>query len=243
MSGHSHWKTIKRTKETEDKKRGRIFSKLSKLISIAVKEGGPDPSTNPRLRIVMEEAKKSNMPSANIEKAIKKGSGELPGETLEEFLFEVYGPNNIAIIIEGITDNKNRTLGEIKKILNDNNGKLANEGAVRWMFDRMGVIIIDLKLPVANFQTKEDLELAIIETGVKDIIQENNQLILFTKPEDLEKIKKEIEEKEIEVESACLEWISKEYIEIEEKDKRIFEKLFESLDENDAVQKIYCNIK
>lgn len=243
MSGHSHWKTIKRTKDAEDKKRGRVFSKLSKIISIAAKEGGIDPTANPRLRIAIDEAKKSNMPKANIEKAIKKGSGELPGENLEEVLFEAYGPNNIAIIIEGITDNKNRTLGEIKKIISSHGGKLANEGSVKWMFDKMGIIVIDLKMPVASFQTKEELELAIIEMGVKDIVHENSQLILFTKPEELEKIKKILEEKGIEAESSSLDWVAKEYIDITEKDKEVFEKLFESLDDNDAVQNIYCNIK
>jgi len=136
MSGHSHWKTVKRGKEAEDKKRGQIFSKLSREISVAAREKGGNPETNPTLRIAIEKAKGFNLPKENIERAIKRGTGELAGEELESVLFEAYGPGGIAIIIEGITDNKNRTLGEIKQILNQNGGKLVGEGGVQWMFER-----------------------------------------------------------------------------------------------------------
>jgi len=138
MSGHSHAKTVKRVKEANAKKRGQIFSKLARLISVAVKEGGPNPETNSKLRLAFEIAKEANMPKENIERAIKRASGEAEGEKLEEILFEAYGPGGIAIVIEGITDNKNRALGEIKQILNQHNGKLVGEGAVRWMFERKG---------------------------------------------------------------------------------------------------------
>ena len=136
MSGHSHWKTTKRTKEGEDKKRGIIFSKLAREISMAAKEKGKDPETNPKLRFVVERAKQYNLPKDNIERAIKRGVGELPGEDLEKVFFEAYGPGGIAIIIEGITDNKNRALAEIKQILNQHQGKLTGPGSVKWLFER-----------------------------------------------------------------------------------------------------------
>ena len=136
MSGHSHAKTVKRTKESGDKKRGQVFSKMAKVISIAAREGGADPDVNSRLRTAIETAKKWNLPKDNIERAIKKGTGELASEKLEEFLFEAYGPSGVAIIIEGITDNKNRSLGEIKQTLNQYGGKLVGEGGARWLFER-----------------------------------------------------------------------------------------------------------
>lgn len=136
MSGHSHFKTIKRIKEAGDKKRGQIFSKMARAISVAVKEGGPNPENNPKLKAVIETAKSVNMPKENIERAILRGSGKIEGEKLEEVLFEAYGPGGVAIIIEGITDNKNRALGEIKQVLNQKGGKLVGEKGVRWMFER-----------------------------------------------------------------------------------------------------------
>ncbi|PJA84290.1 MAG: YebC/PmpR family DNA-binding transcriptional regulator [Candidatus Nealsonbacteria bacterium CG_4_9_14_3_um_filter_37_13] len=136
MSGHSHARTIKHQKELTDKKRGQIFSKLARLISVAVKEGGPNPEINSKLRLAIEMARSTNMPRGNIDRAIKRGAGEIAAEKLEEVLFEAYGPGGIAIIIEGITDNKNRALGEIKQALNQNGGKLVSEGAVKWMFER-----------------------------------------------------------------------------------------------------------
>ena len=159
MSGHSHAKTVARVKNAEDAKRSRAFSKMVRLLSVAAKESG-DPASNPKLRIAVEQAKKVNMPKDTIERAIKKGTGELSGENLEEVSFEALGAEGIALIIEGITDNKNRTLQEIKQILNQHNGKIAGEGSVKWMFERKGVIIIP---------KKENLELVIIEAGAEDI--------------------------------------------------------------------------
>jgi YebC/PmpR family DNA-binding regulatory protein len=136
MSGHSHFASIKHKKAITDAKRGKIFSKLSRQVSVAAKEKGGDPDTNPALKVAIQRAKEFNLPKENIERAIKKGTGELEGAKLESVLFEAYGPGGIAIIVEGITDNKNRSLGEIKQILNQNGGKLVGEGGVRWMFER-----------------------------------------------------------------------------------------------------------
>lgn len=138
MSGHSHWAGIKHKKAIVDAKRGKLFSKLAKIIAVAAREKGGDPAMNPRLRIAMETAQKANMPKENVERAIKRGTGELEGVKLEEITLEIFGPQGIAILVEGITDNKNRTMGEIKKILSEHNAKLGTEGSARWAFDKSG---------------------------------------------------------------------------------------------------------
>ena len=242
MSGHSHAKTIKHQKEITDKKRGNIFSKLSRHISLAAKEKGGNPETNSALRMALEQAKSFNLPKENIERAIKRGTGETEGERLEEVIFEAYGPGSIAIIIEGITDNKNRTLGEIKQILNQNNGKLVGEGAVKWMFERKGCITINLRSQTQD-RKKEEIELMVIESGAEDIYWYDDNLDVYTKTEDLEKVRKSIEERSVQTESASLDWVAKETVESDEKQKEGCQKLFEALDENEAVQGVYSNIK
>ena len=240
MSGHSHWASIKHKKGSEDEKRGKIFSKLTRQILIAAKQGGSDPETNPTLRMAIEKAKEFNMPKDNIERAIKKGSGELEGEKLEEVIFEAYGPGNIAIIIEGITDNRNRALGEIKQILNQHSGKLVGEGAVRWMFQRQGCVTVnkdELKV------SKDDLELTAIEAGAQDIYEHENILDIYTKTEDLEKVKNALEGKGIKIDSSSLDWVAKEMVTLDEKQKGQAQALFEALDESDTVQEIYSNLK
>lgn len=233
MSGHSHAKTVARTKGTADAKRSKAFSKMARVIIITAKEGGGDPNTNSKLRIAIEQAKQVNMPKDKIERSIKKGTGELEGEKLESVIFEAYGPNNIAIILEGITDNKNRTLAEVKKILNQYHGKLANEGSVKWLFERRGTIIINNK--------SEDLELMAIEAGAEDILEQDDFVIIYTKPDELEKVKKNLEEKSIKIESSSLDWVAKEQIEADGKES--LEKLFGALDDNDDIQNIYSNLK
>lgn len=240
MSGHSHFHSIKYKKALEDQKRGKVFSKFSRLISIAVRERGSDPNTNSKLRLAIEQAKSANMPKENIERAIKRGAGELGAERLEGVIFEAYGPGGIAIIIEGITDNKNRTLGEIKQILSQNNGKLAGGGSVKWLFERKGAITVNSKEETVN---KEELELEAIEAGAEDIYWHDDILDVYTKPGELEKVKKNLEAKEIKIDSASLDWVAKEMVEVEEKNKEALEKLFEALDENEAVQDIYSNLK
>jgi YebC/PmpR family DNA-binding regulatory protein len=250
MSGHSHFKSIKRTKEAGDKKRGQIFSKLSREISLAAREGS-NPDTNSKLRLVIEKAKRFNMPKENVERAIKRGSGEIEGKKLEEVLFEAYGPGGIAVIIEGITDNKNRALGEVKQVLNKNNGKLVGEGAIRWMFERKGVIEVRGMRP--EDKKKVDLELMAIESGAEDVYwhdvspqndsrQERDTLYVYTKAEELEKVRKNLEEKGIPVYSASLDWVAKEEVSLNEKDKTACQKLFEELDELESVQEIYSNL-
>jgi YebC/PmpR family DNA-binding regulatory protein len=241
MSGHSHWATIKHQKGAADIKRGQTFSKMARLISIAVKEGGIDPDKNPKLRLAIEKAKSLNMPKDNVDRSIKKGSGELAeGIQLEETSFEAFGPSGIAVIIETITDNKNRTLSEIKKIFNLTNSKLAGEGSVKWLFNRKGVLIANAG---QTAKTKEELELMAIEAGAEDMSWRDDSLEIFTKIEDLEKIKETLAEKGLIIESASLDWVAKELVELPEKEKAACEKFFELLDESDSVQDIYSNLK
>lgn len=243
MSGHSHWAGIKHKKQIADLQRGKVFSKLAKEIEIAARDGG-NPEMNPKLRVAIEKAKAAKMPSDNIEKAIKRGTGEILGEKkLEEIIIEAYGPGGIAIIIEGITDNKNRTLNEIKQVLNQGGGKMVSEGAVKWMFERKGCIVINSKIQNPNFQTREELELATIEAGAEDIYWHNDSLDIYTKIEELEKVKNNLEKNGIKIDSISLDWVAKDIIEADEKTKENCQKLFESLDNLESVQEIYSNLK
>lgn len=243
MSGHSHAKTVKSKKEAGAKERSQIFSKMNRLITVAIRSGGPNPETNSKLRMAIESARSFNMPNDNIERAIKKASGEGEEGKLEEFVFEAYGPGNIALLIEGITDNRNRALGEIKKILSRYNGKLVQEGAIKWMFERKGYISIELEKQDEEFKDKEKLELTAIEVEAEDIAWNNNNLDVYTSIENLEKIKKDLEEKGIKIASSGLEWKPKEEVEFDTKQKEGCQKLFEALGEDDNVQDIYSNLK
>ena len=237
MSGHSHAKTVKRVKEAGDKKRSQIFSKMAKAIVLAVKEGGPNPEANSKLKMTIDTAKKFNLPKNNIERAIKQGQGELEGEKLEFILVEALGPGNTSIIIEGITDNKNRSIGEIRQILNKYNGKLASEGSVKWLFERKGIILIKDKK-----ENEEETELKIIEAGAEDIKKVEDFFEVKTKPEDFDIIKNNLINLGFEIESGTIEFRAKEIINISEREKESCIKLFDALDENDAVQEIYSNI-
>lgn len=236
MSGHSHWKTIKFKKGAADAKKGQAFSKISREITMAAKEGGSDLTFNSKLRMIVEKARSFNMPADNIERSIKKGTGELEGGTLETVLFEGYGPGGVAIIVEGITDNKNRTFNEVRQILNQNGGKFVGEGGVKWMFDRKGEITV-------SSENKEEAELAAIEAGADDVVEGQGFLDVYTKPEEIEKVKKAMEEKGLKIESASIGWVAKENITINETDKKACEKLFEALDSSDDVQEIYSNFR
>jgi len=242
MSGHSHAKTVKHQKELDAKKRGKVFSKVTRLISVAVKEGGSNPDTNPKLRLAFETAKKWNMPKENIERAISRMSGESSTESLEEVVFEGFGPGGIAVMVEGITDNKNRTIGEVKQIFNQNQGKLAGEGAVKWLFEKRGAITIKPEEQL-KMKNKDELELTAIESGAEDIYWYDDTLDVYTKPDDLEAVKQKLEEKEIKVDSTSIDLVPKEEVSLNDADKAACQKLFDALDENDSVQNIYSNLK
>jgi len=238
MSGHSHWHQIRFKKGIEDAKRSKIFSKLSKEITIAARDGGGDLVFNPTLRSIVDKSKLANMPADSIEKAIKKGTGELAGVSYEEFVIEAYGPAGTALMIDGITDNKNRSLGEIKLIITQHGGKVVNEGAIKWMFEKKGVLNIN----DPKGKSKDDLELLAIEAGAEDVNWEEESLYIYTRPEDLEKTRKALEEKGLKTDSANLEWVPKENIEVDDEAREKNQRLFEALDEHDDVSNVYSNI-
>ncbi|NMB47272.1 YebC/PmpR family DNA-binding transcriptional regulator [Patescibacteria group bacterium] len=231
MSGHSHWSTIKFKKGVEDAKRSKIFSKLAREITITAKEHGADLDFNPRLKMVIDKAKAANMPSSNIDKAIKKGTGEIKGEILEEFLIEAYGPGNIAILIEGITDNMNRTINELKQIVSKNGGKVVEQGAIKWMFEKKGIIVVQ--------KDNEEMELDLINAGADDISISEDMFIIETKVENLDQTRKNIGKMNYSVKDASLAWIPNERI---EGDKEKNYKLFEALDESEDVKELYYNL-
>ncbi len=231
MSGHSHFATIKRKKEATDKKRGQVFARISQVIALAAKQGGKVLENNPKLKNAIEEAKKINAPKSLIDKAIQKGAGELAGSKIESFLFEAMGPENSIFLIEGITDNKNRTLGEIKKILQDNKGKLVTEGSVKWQFEQKGIIFIKIK-------NKEEQELEAIEVGAENIEEADGFLKIYTKMNELEDVKKHFDK---EIESSKIEWVAKEKIEVN--NLKEIESLAEALFDNDDIQEVYSNLK
>lgn len=237
MSGHSKWSQIKHKKGIADKKKAKIFSKISRMISIAAKNGN-DPQANPKLRLAIEKARQVNMPKATIERAIKKASNLEKEENLEEINIEGFGPYGVALIIEAITDNKNRTLAEIRNILSKYNGKLASEGSVKWLFDFYGKIVISLE----NYKF-EDLETMAIEFNCEDIKKENKNAVILTKPEDLDEIRKNFENQNIKIESKEFDYIPKNPIKLTDEEKKQLEKLFFELEENDDVQEIYSNVE
>lgn len=242
MSGHSKWSQIKHKKALTDAKRGKIFSKMARLIAVAARQKGGEPSINASLRMAIEKARSSNMPSENIERAIKKGTGELASVRMEEFSAEAYGPGSVALIVEGVTDNKNRTLSEIKFILGQHGGKLAEMGSVLWLFEKKGSLVVSRQ---TNNTQKDALELLAIDCGAQDLKWQTDELLeIFTKPEELEKTKKCLEQKGIKTETASLDLVPKNEIEItDEKAKQQLEKLLEALDENDDISEIYSNMK
>ncbi|MBU4351030.1 YebC/PmpR family DNA-binding transcriptional regulator [Candidatus Parcubacteria bacterium] len=244
MSGHSHAKTIKHAKEITDQKRGQIFSKMARAIAIAVRDGGSSIDTNYKLKTTIDRAKNFNMPNENIDRAIKSASGDIGGKNLSEFLFEAYGPGGIAILIEGITDNKNRVLLEIKQILAQRNSKLAQEGSVRWMFERRGIIVILLEDQSEPWKNKEALELKAIEAGAENFIwRPDNLFKVQTTADKAQEVKEEFQRQNIKVESSSIDWVAKNEIPISETDQKQAEKLFNDLDENNDVQDAYSNLK
>lgn len=235
MSGHSKWSSIKHKKALTDAKKGKVFSKLAALISVTAKTGG-DPSTNPNLRLYVDKARQAGMPKDNIERAIRRGTGELGGAQLEEVTYEAYGSGGVGIIIEGVTDNKNRTVAGIKAILNKYNAKLAELGSVNYLFDKQGVIIV-----AKNEKSTDDIELLAIDAGAEDFVEEGGQVIIYTTPTNLENTKKRLEAEGLTVESAEVSLVPKVTVPVEESKKEGIMKLLDALDDLDDVTNISTN--
>lgn len=238
MSGHSHWATHKHHKGIMDAKRGAIFTKFGRLISIAAREGG-DPDMNYKLRLAIDNARGVNMPKENIDRAIKIGTGENKDSALiEEVLYEAYGPNQVALLIEGLTDNKNRTVSEVKTLLTKNGGKFVPSGSISFMFKRCGVIVFSLE----KYKT-ENLEIETIESGAEDFKIEEEVFVVITRVEDLQAVKTYFEGKNFVPESASLGYLPTQTVSLSDEDLEKYFKLKEILEDNADVQTVWDNLQ
>ncbi|MEJ2636402.1 MAG: YebC/PmpR family DNA-binding transcriptional regulator [Calditrichia bacterium] len=236
MSGHSKWANIRFRKERQDAARGKVFTKLIKEITIAARMGGGDLESNPRLRTAVQNAKGANMPTKNIENAILKGTGELPGVVYEEIAFEGYGPGGVAMYINATTDNRNRTVSEIRHLLSKYGGNLGETGSVSWVFEKKGLI----RVPRENYD-EEELMLMAIEAGADDLKVEDQFYEIYTQFEDLYKVRSAMEETGIEVENSEIAMIPQNNIKLEGKQAEQMLKLMNALEDNDDVQDVFAN--
>jgi YebC/PmpR family DNA-binding regulatory protein len=240
MSGHSKWATIKRKKGATDAARGRLFTRLIKEITIAARNGGGNPEGNPRLRLAIQTAKDSNMPADNIKRAIQKGTGELPGVAYEEVTFEGYGPGGVAILVDVVTDNNNRTVSEMRHVFSRNHGNLGQTGSVGWMFHKKGTIVVaraKQKPPV----TEDDLLNIILDGGADDMQADEDAFHIITSPQAFDGVKKALEDKGIVIENAALQMVPQNTVKVTGKEAEQTLKLMEALEEHDDVQNVYSN--
>ena len=233
MSGHSKWSTIKRKKGAADAKRGAIFTRLSKDITLTARDSGGNPDMNPSLRLAIKKAKAANMPVANIERAIKKGTGDLPGIKYDDIIYECYGPNGVAIILECLTDNKKRTVSEIKNILTKSGGNLGESGCVNWMFEKKGTITL------SKNDVKEDM---IFDLDIEDFSIEENQYILTIEPEKFGSISNILEQKNINIDGE-VGLVPKNTVEVNSEDSSKILNLIDQLDSHDDIQKVHSNFE
>jgi YebC/PmpR family DNA-binding regulatory protein len=235
MSGHSKWATIKHKKAATDAKRGSLFTKLIKEISVAARGGG-NPDTNPRLRVAIERAKESSMPSDNIDRAVKKGTGQLEGITYEDITLEGYGPGGVAVYIEGVSDNKNRTTAEVRTIFTKRGGNMAGAGSVAWMFEKKGYIV------VSKTSAEEDKLMGVaLDAGAEDMIVEDENYAIKTSPQDFFKVKKAIDDAGIKTEDAELTLLPKNTVKVEGADAKKILDLVDAIEEHEDVQHVYAN--
>jgi YebC/PmpR family DNA-binding regulatory protein len=236
VSGHSKWATIKRKKAATDSKRAQAFTKLIREITVAAKEGGGDPNFNPRLRLAVDSAKGGNMPSDNIDRAIKKGTGDLEGVSYEELTYEGYGPGGVALYIETLTDNQNRTVADVRHILDKHNGNLGTTGSVAWQFERKGQLFVD-----SSRYHEEAVFEAAIEAGAEDVSQEGEEFLVTTDPVSFQEVRDGMQAAGVEASSAELTFIAKNEISVAGKEAESLIKLLDALEENDDIQKVHSN--
>jgi len=236
MSGHSKWSSIKHQKGVADAKRGQLFTKLTREIIVVVRQGGSRPEANSRLRLAVQRARDNHMPSDNIERAIKRGSGELEGAVLEEVVLEGYSASGAAILVQALTDNHNRTVQDIRNIFSRNGGNLGESGCVAWLFDSKGLIVVK-----TNDLDADELALQAIDTGAEDVKVEDSYVEVYTKPEELEKVRTALEQNNLSIASAELAMIPKTTVELEEKAALQTLKLLDKLEGLDEVQHVSSN--
>ncbi|NLK00908.1 MAG: YebC/PmpR family DNA-binding transcriptional regulator [Clostridia bacterium] len=239
MAGHSKWSNIKRKKAKVDAERGKIFTKIAKEISVAAREGGGDPAANFRLNAAIQKAREANMPNDNIERAIKKGTGELEGVNYETVVYEGYGPEGTAVLCNVLTDNRNRTAGEIRYLFSRYNGNLGESGCVSWMFERKGMLVVDLE---ETGQEEEDILLMAIDHGAEDVKSEEGILEIYTEVESFKDVKDNLEKEGIEISNAEITMVPQNNVEISELDTaRTMVNLMDMLEDHDDVQEVYSN--
>jgi YebC/PmpR family DNA-binding regulatory protein len=236
MSGHNKWSTIKHKKGAADAKRGKLFSKIIKEITIAARTGGGDPDGNPRLRTALALAKGSNMPKENVERAIKRGTGEIAGVNYEEVTYEGYGPGGVAVLVEALTDNKNRTVAEIRHIFDKYTGNLGETGCVSWIFQKKGLVVV----PNQGLTEDEIMELAL-EAGAQDVKQDSEFFEIATEVQDFEIVKKAVEDKGWKIEMAEITMIPQNSVKLEGKKAEQMLKMMDALDDNEDLQKVFAN--
>jgi len=237
MSGHSKWSTIKRKKGANDAKRGKIFTRVIKEITVAARGGGGDPEGNPRLRSAIASAKSENMPKDNIVRAIKKGTGEIAGEVYDEIMYEGYGPGGVAVLVECLTDNRNRTVADVRHYFAKSNGNLGESGCVAWMFEKKGLILVD-----KDGITEEEMMDKALEAGADDVIEEESEFQILTAPEDFDDVRGALEEDGLSFLEASVSMVPKNTVDVtEEKVGRSLLKLMENLEDHDDVQNVYSN--
>lgn len=239
MSGHNKWSTIKHTKGKADAIRGKVFTKIGKLITVAAKQGGADPSMNPSLRDAIAKAKANNMPNDNIDRSIKKAIGDSSSENYEDIIYEGYGAGGSAVIVETLTDNKNRTAGEVRHIFDKSGGSLGTSGSVSFMFDRKGIIAIEKS---DNFSEDQLFEW-ILEAEADDMITSEEGYEVFTSTANFSKVKNVLSDKNIEFASAEVEFVPQSYITLDENKLASFQKMLDKFDDNDDVQNVYHNVE
>jgi YebC/PmpR family DNA-binding regulatory protein len=236
MSGHSKWSTIKHKKAKTDAQRGKIFNRLIRELTVAARESGGDPDTNPRLRTALQRAKEANMPSDTVTRAIQRGTGELPGVTYEEMLYEGYAAGGVAMLLELVTDNRRRTAAEIRHIFSSHGGSLGEAGCVAWMFDKKGLIVIE-----ADKVSEDEVIMATLDAGAEDVISSEGTIEVTTTMEDLEEVRNALEGAGIEYLSAEITMIPQSTVPVEGKQAIQVLKLIEDLEEHDDVQQVYSN--
>jgi len=235
MGGHSHWATTKRHKASVDAKRGKLFTRIIRELTIAARQGG-DPDGNPRLRLAIVKAKDANMPGDTLKKAIQRGTGELPGVHYEEFTLEGYGPGGTALLLEITSDNRNRTVAEIRNLLTKNGGNMAEAGSVSWQFHKKGLIVVE------KGKVDEDRLLSLgLEAGAEDVKVDEKTFEVITEPHDFETVKKALTDAKIDTSLAEVTFVPQNYIKLQEKTAEQMLKLMEILDEHDDVQKVHAN--
>ena len=238
MSGHSKWAGIKHKKAKVDAQRGRIFTKVIREITVAARVGGGDPTGNPRLRLAIDKAKAVNMPQDNIQRAIQKGTGELPGVSYEEFVYEGYGPGGVAVLVEVVSDNKNRTTPEIRKIFAKHGGNLGESGCVAWMFEKKGLIQVD-----ASKIDEDRLFGVALEAGAEDVRRSDNLYEVITTPKDLERVKEFLAKEKVEMTTGEVTMLPQNTVKLEGKQAQHMLQLMEDLEEHDDVQNVYANFE